>query len=392
MSNWKWVHLGEVAEAHRVRVDPSDLGDTLVTHFSIPAFDSGKTPTIEPASGIRSHKFRVDEDSVLVSMLNPRIPRVWLATGSEIALASTEFSVIRPTDSRIKLDFLYYLCRSRAFTSMLDERSTGTTGSRKRAKAADALGFFFLLPPPPTQDRIAAIIGSVESHITALSNEAEVLERLYRAATTLLWSTDSRDEAKTLSLGDVMQLDIARTPMEEGTTYRLAGVLNAGKGVVDKGSFDGAGTEYTSMNVLRENQVVMRKLTAWEGPITVVPAEFDGYVASSEFPTFTLTEAVAPEWMKHICRTPRLWAEMQSRVVGTVQRRKRLNPEQLLSVALPIPSRQRQEKIAAALDAIEAQIAIVRTQAAKLGQTQESLITGLLNRTIDIESAELLKV
>ncbi len=180
--------------------------------------------------------------------------------------------------------------------------------------------------------------------------------------------------------------------MEEGTTYRLAGVLNAGKGVVDKGSFDGAGTEYTSMNVLRENQVVMRKLTAWEGPITVVPAEFDGYVASSEFPTFTLTEAVAPEWMKHICRTPRLWAEMQSRVVGTVQRRKRLNPEQLLSVALPIPSRQRQEKIAAALDAIEAQIAIVRTQAAKLGQTQESLITGLLNRTIDIESAELLEV
>src|SRR5690606_22098522 len=117
-----------------------------------------------------------------------------------------------------------------------------------------------------------------------------------------------------------------------------AGVLNSGKGLVDKDEFDGADTEYTAMNVLRENQVVMRKLTAWEGPITVVPAEFDGFVARNEFPTFTLASDVAPGWMKHVCRTPRLWAEMQNRVVGTVQRRKRLNPDQLLSVALPVPS------------------------------------------------------
>ncbi|MEU9533650.1 restriction endonuclease subunit S [Streptomyces sp. NPDC048213] len=156
-------------------------------------------------------------------------------------------------------------------------------------------------------------------------------------------------------LGELMRLDIQRTPMNPGTTYRLAGVLNAGKGVIDKGKLDGGDTEYAAMNVLRADQVVMRKLTAWEGPITVVPAEYDGFVVSNEFPTFTLGPEVMPDWMRHICGSPRLWAEMKNRVSGTVQRRKRLNPEQLLQIQLPIPPREVQARIVDVLDAVDDQ-------------------------------------
>ncbi|MBP5909225.1 hypothetical protein F3K40_31305 [Streptomyces sp. LBUM 1478] len=245
------------------------------------------------------------------------------------------------------------------------------------------------VPPQRVQERIVEVVSAVDDQIAALDDEAEALEGVYRAAAPLLWCTAEGDEAVSRSLGDVMHLDVVRTPMESGTTYHLAGVLNAGKGLVDKDAFDGADTEYTAMNVLRENQVVMRKLTAWEGPITVVPAEFEGFVASNEFPTFTLSADVAPAWMKHVCRTPRLWAEMQSRVVGTVQRRKRLNPDQLLSLMLPIPSRPEQEQAADALDAIEGQVAAIRAEAARLRKVRARLLSGLLDRTIDIESAEL---
>lgn len=248
------------------------------------------------------------------------------------------------------------------------------------------------IPPQQVQKRIVEVIGAVDDQISALDNEAGALEGVYRSATSLLWCTVEGDEAAPRLLGDVMHLDVVRTPMEAGTTYHLAGVLNAGKGLVDKDAFDGADTEYTAMNVLRESQVVMRKLTAWEGPITVVTAEFDGFVASNEFPTFTLAADVVPEWMKHVCRTPRLWVEMQSRVVGTVERRKRLNPDQLLSVALPVPSRPEQEQAAEALDAIEGQIAVIRAEATRLREVRAGLLTGLLDRTIDIESDAELEV
>jgi type I restriction enzyme, S subunit len=245
------------------------------------------------------------------------------------------------------------------------------------------------VPPSSVQERIVEVIGSVDDQITALDTEASALEGMYRAAAFLLWRTADGGEAESRCLGDVMHLDILRTPMTPGTTYQLAGVLNAGKGLVNKGEFDGAGTEYTAMNVFRKNQVAMRKLTAWEGPITVVPADFDGFVASSEFPTFTLTDETDPGWMKHVCRTPRLWGEMQGRVVGTVQRRKRLNPDQLLLVEVPVPSLREQEQAAEALDAIDGQISLLRTEAARLRKARARLLSGLLDRTITIKSAEL---
>jgi type I restriction enzyme S subunit len=164
-------------------------------------------------------------------------------------------------------------------------------------------------------------------------------------------------------LGEVMHLDIQRTPMKPATTYRLAGVRNAGQGLVAKGELDGGDTEYAAMNVLHVGQVVMRKLTAWEGPITVVPAEFDGFVVSNEFPTFTLGPELMPDWMRHVCRSPRLSTEMKNRVSGTVQRRKRLNPEQLLQIQLPIPLREVQARIVEMLDAVDDQITELDTEA-----------------------------
>ena len=49
----------------------------------------------------------------------------------------------------------------------------------------------------------------------------------------------------------------------------------------------------------------MRKLTAWEGPITIVDEEYDGYFVSPEFPTFTLNQHfIEPSYMRLICQTP----------------------------------------------------------------------------------------
>ncbi|MFJ7342038.1 restriction endonuclease subunit S [Streptomyces sp. NPDC101110] len=192
-------------------------------------------------------------------------------------------------------------------------------------------------------------------------------------------SRDSmRDGYPLRPLGEVMRLDIQRTPMNPATTYRLAGVLNAGKGVVAKGELDGGDTGYAAMNVLRADQVVMRKLTAWEGPITVVPAEFDGFIVSNEFPTFTLSPELMPDWMRHVCGSPRLWAEMKNRVSGTVQRRKRLNPEQLLQIQLPIPPREVQARIVEMLDAVDDQIAALDREASAANTAAGAIAESML--------------
>ncbi|MZG04208.1 hypothetical protein [Streptomyces sp. SID5614] len=385
---WPSVPMSDLVDAFRDRVLPSDLKDQSLTHYSIPAFDENGSPIVEPAAALASHKFLVEEDSVLVSMLNPRIPRVWLARGGPNTVCSTEFAVLRPKPSGVSLGFLYLLCSEGTFARMLDRRSAGTTGSRRRSKVADVMAYRFSLPPEPIRERIVRVLGSVDQQVAALNHEICSLRSVYAGSGSLLWGGQGEDEAAPRALGQVMSLDVERVEMLPDREYHLAGVLNAGKGLVDKDCFLGAQTEYKSMNLLRSGKIVMRKLTAWEGPITVVPDEFDGYVASNEFPTFSLSGEVCPNWFRHVCRTPRLWQEMKNRVTGTVQRRKRLNPDQLLTVSLPVPRRDLQEKAAQAMDAIDNTVTGLRAEVDTLRTYRARLLSALLNREIDVADVE----
>jgi type I restriction enzyme S subunit len=394
MSEWAEATLGDVASINPESTPQNWPTDQAIRYIDIASvsWTRGIDSTLVASTSFGEAPGRarriVREGDVLVSTVRPNL-RAFAQVPADFdgEVASTGFAVVRAKEGRVAEGFAWALISSDRFVSDMVSKTTGSNYPAVRAE--DVKGYKFTLPPVPVQERIVEVMSAVDDQVTALDSEADALEGVYRAATSLLWCSAGEDGAGSRFLGDVMQLDVVRTPMEAGKTYHLAGVLNAGKGLMDKGEFDGADTEYTAMNVLRENQVVMRKLTAWEGPITVVPAEFDGFVASSEFPTFTLAGDIAPGWMKHVCRTPRLWVEMQSRVVGTVQRRKRLNPDQLLSAALPVPSRPEQEQAAEALDVIEGQIAVIRTEAARLREIRAGLLSGLLDRTIDIESAEL---
>src|SRR6202022_3097827 len=82
----------------RVTVRPMDTPDQIFSHFSLPSFDSGDGPMIEPGRSILSHKLAVTGDCLLLSRLNPDIHRVWLPDidPKVPAIASTEWLVIEP--------------------------------------------------------------------------------------------------------------------------------------------------------------------------------------------------------------------------------------------------------------------------------------------------------
>ena len=154
-----------------------------------------------------------------------------------------------------------------------------------------------------------------------------------------------REGWRRVALGDVAALDIERVPVRAGRRYEIAGVLNGGKGLFERETIDASQTNYPALHRLRTGQLVMRKLTAWEGPITCVPPEFDGRFVSAEFPTFTLRPALLPSYMSLVCQQPTFWEAMKDRSTGTVQRRKRVNPSELLAISLDLPSLADQRRI-----------------------------------------------
>ena len=180
---WRKVKLGDIANLFMQQVNPKNLGDIVVDHFSIPAFDAGRLPIRESASQIQSNKFVVPKGAVLLSKLNPRIPRVWkpIIQKDIKALASTEFMVFVPKED-IDRDFLYYLFQKRVFLATLAGQAGGTSTSHQRAIPKAVLDSKVEIPTDINeQKRIANILSAFDEKIELNNKINQTLEQMAQA-------------------------------------------------------------------------------------------------------------------------------------------------------------------------------------------------------------------
>lgn len=154
-------------------------------------------------------------------------------------------------------------------------------------------------------------------------------------------------------LGEAARLDIDRVLVRPCDTYSIAGVWNAGQGLFARSEIRGSETTYPTLHRLHTGQLVMRKLTAWEGTITTVSPEFDGYVVSPEFPTYTLAAELDPGFMRLVCQRKDFWEGLRDASTGTVQRRKRVNPHRLLEIEIDLPPLAEQRRIVDLVDHVQ---------------------------------------
>ncbi len=185
--------LGELVTLSRDSVDPGANPDHLYEHFSIPAFDGGQTPAVETGSAIKSGKLAVPSEAVLLSKLNPRIPRVWLPDlrDARRPVCSTEFLVARPTKASSR-EFLYCLFRSTAFVDDFAGRVAGTSGSHQRVKAADALAIEVLAPDPGDLVELTSSLRPLFERAAANRRESRTLAELRDALLPKLISGELR--------------------------------------------------------------------------------------------------------------------------------------------------------------------------------------------------------
>ena len=144
---WEVVQFSDILDLVRNGITPTKFPEEIFAHFSIPAFDNERMPLLENGDSIRSSKYLVTEGCVLLSKLNPRIPRVWFPflNTQHRAIASTEFFILIPKPP-VHCMFLYNLFRSPEFTDMFAVRALGTSGSHQRVKPDDFLSMLLAIP------------------------------------------------------------------------------------------------------------------------------------------------------------------------------------------------------------------------------------------------------
>jgi len=137
---WGVAKIDQIIKIQKDSIDPSVTPDETFDHYSIPAFDSGKNPAKELGSSIKSQKFLVGDDDLLVSKLNPSTPRVWIPFSSSArrSICSTEFLVCRASTD-VGRAFAYCLASSDSIIEVMTGLAGGTSNSHQRIRPSDFL-------------------------------------------------------------------------------------------------------------------------------------------------------------------------------------------------------------------------------------------------------------
>ncbi|MFI0418655.1 restriction endonuclease subunit S [Spongiactinospora sp. 9N601] len=183
-------------------------------------------------------------------------------------------------------------------------------------------------------------------------------------------------------LGEAITLARCSVSVNADHEYRIAGIYSFGKGLIKRPIITGNETAYKALSRLNTGQLVMSKLNAWEGALTVVPEEFSGAHVSPEYPVFDIIEAEADvRYISHLVSWPTLWDRLTPR--GSMVRRKRTTPTTLMSTPVPLPDLGEQRRIAARLDAATAKMGQIGRLKDTAEAARRALFSSLITRAGD---------
>ncbi len=147
-----------------------------------------------------------------------------------------------------------------------------------------------------------------------------------------------------------------------GETYRTIGVRWWGEGAYERQTIDGSQTAAKTLNIVRENDLIINKIWVRHGSTAIASAAVDGCAASGEFPMFELDPSrVMPRWIHWLTKMRPFWDSCDRLSQGT-SGKNRIRPELFLTILVPLPPLHEQQRIVAHIEELVGKI----TQAGEL--------------------------
>lgn len=172
-------------------------------------------------------------------------------------------------------------------------------------------------------------------------------------------------------------------PVEPGKSYRTLGVKWWGEGAYERQTIDGSQTAVSQLNEVRENDLIINKIWVRHGSVAVVTLDVAGCVGSNEFPTFEFRlEQVLPRWLHWYSKTQELWKKCDALSQGS-SGKNRIRPEKFLTIDIPLPPLNEQQRIVSTIDCLAAKIDEARTTQRAIESEAKALLRSAFARTIE---------
>lgn len=161
------------------------------------------------------------------------------------------------------------------------------------------------------------------------------------------------------------------------TKYREVGARSFGKGLFEKPPFDGAEATWQKPVWIRNGDLVLSNIKAWEGAIAVADPTHDGCMASHRYITCVPKEGtVIAGYLSKYLLSPAGLEKIGNASPGTADRNRTLSLTNLGKMEIPVPAMPDQ----IAFDQLRQKIAAIKNQNNTLRQANDALIPATLER------------
>ena len=372
-ASWPSVPLGEVIDHRKEFIIIDDLETYRRLRVQLHAQGIVLRDAL-PGAEIKTKKQQVARaGEFLVAEIDAKVGGFGIVPRElDGSIVSSHYFLYGHRPDRLNNRYLKWFIKTRAFREQVEAQgSTNYAAIRPN----DVLGYELPLPPLEEQHRIVALIerlaAKVEEGRGLRRGIASEIRSLPRA---ILSSDKSGRQIRVGQFASVRAPDVSVVPTEQ---YHFAGVYSFGRGVFASVHKMGSEFAYPRLTRLKARNFVYPKLMAWEGALGIVPPSCDELVVSTEFPVFDIDEKVMlPEVVDTYFRSPEIWPRLSGQSGGTNVRRRRLNPQDFLSLEMPWPSDATQQAIRDTMERLSDITSLQTETAAEL----DAMVPAILDR------------
>jgi type I restriction enzyme, S subunit len=267
--------------------------------------------------------------------------------------------------------YIGYLAKWPSLWGRLTPR--GSMVRRKRIVPATLLVTTVPLPDLPEQRRIAARLDGTMSKLGTVSikvGEAETLR-----STVLESMLDAEQDQRKVRLSDVLTLERIPVEPDPGRHYVQIGIRSFGKGIFHRDKVPGNELSKLRYFEIHPNRLIVSNIMAWEGAIAVSAESESGSVGSSRFLSYSRSGEVDLRYLNYYFQSNAGRALIRTTSTGTVVRNQTLSIKDFENLMVPLPSLERQRKLADLLDTANRIGELSAQQTKTVSDLREALIS-----------------
>ncbi|MEU8920625.1 hypothetical protein AB0D10_06730 [Kitasatospora sp. NPDC048545] len=395
MSEWRHVPAGKIARQRReiVRLERGIEYRTMgVRWYGKGAYDRGvvTTETVKAKSLYRAREGdftfnRIDTQNGAFDVVSAEL---------DGALATNEFPLYEVNDEEVEARFLRLNFQRTEVLRRIGSLRAGSEG-RARWKEADFEAWMVPVPPLPVQVRIVEVIAAVDEQIAALDTEAEALERVSMAIAGDMLSNEPIVVLGTM-LDDIRggrspQADKRPPGADESGVLKVSAVTSF-RFLSEESKTLLPGTSMPESALVQPGDVLITRANTplRVGAVARVPADVrNGLYLADKTLRLVPSSNLDPDFLVVVMALKSARTHLASSATGTSASMVNVSQDRIRETPIPLPGLARQREVSSAVLSVRSNADAARAEAARLRNTRSGLLTGLLDRTIEIETAEL---